>query len=140
MIPQGDPNLTAYLNELLRANKPEQQDNTFWFPRPQNPGKLEDHTPMPTKILKELSELNEKEKLNPQRSIESRSQFLKRFDWTDTLLTETEKQPIEDFLIDYYDILARHRMDTGMNTEFEVKFIPKDDKAVNSQSLPFRSN
>ena len=29
MIPQGDPDLTAYLNELLRTNKPEQQDNTF---------------------------------------------------------------------------------------------------------------
>ena len=24
MIPQGDPDLTAYLNELLRTNKPEQ--------------------------------------------------------------------------------------------------------------------
>ena len=29
MIPQGDPDLIAYLNELLRTNKPEQQDNTF---------------------------------------------------------------------------------------------------------------
>ena len=29
MIPQGDPDLTAYLNELVRRNKPEQQDNTF---------------------------------------------------------------------------------------------------------------
>ena len=28
MIPQGDPDLTAYLNELLRTNKPEQQDKT----------------------------------------------------------------------------------------------------------------
>ena len=34
MIPQGDPDLTAYLNELLRTVNPEQQDNTFWFPRP----------------------------------------------------------------------------------------------------------
>ena len=38
MIPQGDPDLTAYLNELLRTNKPEQQNNTFWFPTPENPG------------------------------------------------------------------------------------------------------
>ena len=28
MIPQGDPDLTAYLNELLRTNKSEQQNNT----------------------------------------------------------------------------------------------------------------
>ena len=46
MIPHGDPDLTAYLNELLRTNKPEQQNNTFWFPTPENPGKLEDHTPI----------------------------------------------------------------------------------------------
>ena len=125
MIPQGDPDLTAYLNELLRANKPEQQDNTFWFPTPENHGKPEDHTPIQTRILNELNELKDKEKLNPQESTESRKKFLKRFDWTDTLLTETEKQAIEDILVDYLDIFARHRMDIGMNTEFRVKLSPK---------------
>ena len=29
IIPQGDLGLTSYLNELLRTNKPKQQDNTF---------------------------------------------------------------------------------------------------------------
>ena len=52
MIPQGDPDLTADLNELLRTNKPEQQDSTFWFPTPESPGKPEDHTPIQTRILK----------------------------------------------------------------------------------------
>ena len=134
MIPQGDPDLNAYLNELLRTNKPEQQDNTF--PTPENPGKPEDHTPIQKRILKELSELKDKEKLNPQESTDSRNKFLKRFHWTDTLLTETEKQAVEDILVDYHDIFARHRMDIGMNTEFKVKLTPKDDKAVYSQSLP----
>ena len=59
-IPQDDPDLTAYLNELLRTNKPEQQDNKFWFPTPENPEKLEDHTPIQTRILKELNELKDK--------------------------------------------------------------------------------
>ena len=136
MIPQGDPDLTAYLNELLRTNKPEHQESTFWFPIPENPGKPEDHTPIQTRILKELNELKDKEKLNPQESTEERSKFLKRFDWTDTLLTETEKQAIEDILVEYHDIFARHRMDIGMNTELKVKLTPKDDKAVYSQNLP----
>ena len=35
MILPGDPDLTAYLNELLRTNKPEQQDNIFWFSTPE---------------------------------------------------------------------------------------------------------
>ena len=63
-------------------------------------------------------------------------EFLKRFDWTDTLLTETEKKAVEDNLSDSHDIFARHRMDIGMNTEFNVKLTPKDDKAVYNQSLP----
>ena len=63
-------------------------------------------------------------------------ELLKRFDWTDTLLTETERQAFEDILVDYHDISARHRMDIGMNTEFKVKLAPGDDKAVYSQSVP----
>ena len=136
MIPQSDPDLTAYLNELLRTSKPEQQDNTFWCPTPENPGKLEDHTPIQTRILEELNELRDKEKLNPQESTESRTKFLQRFDWTDTLLTEMEKQAIEEILVEYHDIFARHRMDIGMNTGFMVKLTPKDDKSVYSQNLP----
>ena len=87
-------------------------------------------------MLKELNELKDKDKLNPQENSESRNRFLKRFDWTDTLLTETEKQAIEDILVDYHDIFARHRMDIGMNTEFKVKLTLKDNKVVYSQSLP----
>ena len=136
MIPQDDPDLTAYLNELLRTSKTAQQDNTFWFPTPENPGKTENHTPIQTRILNELNELKDKENLNPQETTESRNKFLKRFDWSDTLLTAMEKQAIEDILVEYHDIFARHRMDIGMNTEFKVKLTPKDDKAVYSQSLP----
>ena len=136
MIPQNDPDLTTYLNELLRTNKHEQQDNTFWFPTPENPGKPENHTPIQTRILKELNELKDKEKLNTQESIESQNKVLKQFDWTDTLLTETQTQAIEDTLVEYHDFFASHRMDIGMNTEFKVKLTPKDDKAVYSQSLP----
>ena len=63
-------------------------------------------------------------------------ELLKRFDWTDTLLSETEKQRVEDILVDYHDIFARHRMDIGMNTEFKAKLTPKDNKPVYSQHLP----
>ena len=136
MIPQDVPDLTIYLNELLRTNRPEQQDNTFWFPTPENPGKPEDHTPIQTRSLKEMNELKDKEKLNPQESTASQNKFFKRFDWTDTLLTETEKQAFEDILFEYHDIFATHRMDIGMNTEFKVKLTPKDANAVYSQSLP----
>ena len=136
MIPEGDPDLVTYLTELLRTIKPDQQNNAFWSPTPENPGNTENHTPIQRGILTELRELQRREKLNPKDDSESRTEFLKRFDWTDTLLTEIEKQAVEDFLVEYHDIFARHRQDIGMNTEFKVKLTPKDDKAVYSQSLP----
>ena len=60
MIPEGDPDLKLYLTELLRTNTSDQQTNTFWFPTPENPGNTDDHTPIQTRILKELSELQQK--------------------------------------------------------------------------------
>ena len=48
MIPEGDPYLVTYLTELLRTNKPDQQNITFWFPTPKKTGNTEDHTPIHT--------------------------------------------------------------------------------------------
>ena len=90
MILEADPDLTTHLNELLRTRKPQQQNNTFWFPTPENPDKTEDHTPLQILILKELRELKENEKLNPGENLKTRVKYLERFDWIDTLLTETE--------------------------------------------------
>ena len=136
MIPEGDPDLITYLTELLRTNKPDQQINTFWFQTLENPGNTEEHTPIQTRILKDLRELQQKEKLNPKDDNEPRIELLKRFDWTDTLLNDNEKHAVEDILVEYHDIFARHRMDIGMNMEFKVRLTPKDDKVVHSQSLP----
>ena len=65
-----------------------------------------------------------------------RKRFLKRFNWDDTLLKTDEQGMVEEILVEYHDIFARHRMDVGMNTEFTVKLTPKNDKPVYSQSLP----
>ena len=80
MTPEGDTDLTTYLTELLRANKPDHQHNIFWFPTPEYPGNREDHTPIQTRIPKELHELQQKEKLNPKDDAESRMEFLKQLD------------------------------------------------------------
>ena len=125
MIPESDPDLVIYLTELLKTNKPDQQNITFWFSTPEIPGNTEDHTPIQTRLLTEFLEMQRRVKLNPKDDIKSRMQFSKRFDWTNTLLTETEKRAVEDILVEYPDIFARHRMDIGLNTEFKVKLTPK---------------
>ena len=102
VIREGDPNFTTYLNKLLRANKPEQQKSLFWFLTPENPGRTEDHSPIETQILTKLHKLKEKgEKVNPQVNTESRVNFFERFDWTDTLPTETETHAVDDVLFEY---------------------------------------
>ena len=68
------------------------------------------------RILRDLCEMQLKEKVNAKDDIESRTECLKRFDWTDTLLTETEEQAVEDILVEYHNIFVRHRMDISMNT------------------------
>ena len=62
--------------------------------------------------------------------------FLSHFDWTDTTLNPFEKQHIEDILVQYHDIFAKHRFDIGTNREFKVKLTPNDDRPAYSQSLP----
>ena len=92
--------------------------------------------PIQTRILKELRELQVKEKLNPKDVLNQ------EWNCQNDLIGQThcspklKKQAVEDVLVEYHDIFASHRMDIGMNTEFKVRLTPKDDKAVYSQSLP----
>ena len=43
---------------------------------------------------------------------------------------------IEEILVEYHDIFARHRFDIGVNNDFKIKLTPKTDEPVYSQSLP----
>ena len=60
MNPEVDPDLTTYLNEPLKMIKPDQQNNTSWFPTPENPRIIEDHTPTQSRTLRELCEMQKK--------------------------------------------------------------------------------
>ena len=80
--------------------------------------------------------LQELEKLNPQDNLESRKHFLANFDWTDSALNPAEITQIEELLVEFHDIFARHRFDIGMNEDFKIKLTPKDDSPAYSQNLP----
>ena len=58
------------------------------------------------------------------------------FDWTDSMLQPDEIARIEDLLVEFQDVFARHRFDIRMNEEFTVKVPSKDDSPAYSQSLP----
>ena len=97
-----------YIKSLLKTSKTNKVNETYWFPTPQNPGNEKEHTPFQKRILNELRELEQLAKLNPLENIDSRNQFLSIFDWTDSTLQPDNKQAVENLLVEFYDIFARH--------------------------------
>ena len=125
---QNDQEQAAhYVSSLIKTNRNPQNSENYWFPTPENPGNPEEHTPIQKRILRELQALQDEE---------SRAKLLGNFDWKDSTLTPEEKEKIEELLVEFHDIFARHRFDIGMNEEFKVKLTPKDDSPAYSQSLP----
>ena len=134
---QNDQEQAAhYISSLIKTNRNPQNSENYWFPTPENPGNPEEHTPIQKRILRELQALQDLETLDPTTDAESRAKFLENFDWKDSTLTPEEKEKIEELLVEFHDIFARHQFDIGMNEEFKVKLTPKDDSPAYSQSLP----
>ena len=50
------------------------------------------------------------------------------------MLQQDEIASVEDHLLEFHDIFARHRFDIGMNENFKVKLPPKDDSKAYSQN------
>ena len=117
-----------YINRLLKTSKTSEVNEIYWFSTPQNPGNEKEHTPTQTRILKELRELEQFEKLNPLENTDSRYQFLSKFDWTDSTLQPNAKQAVENLPVEFHDIFARHRFDIGIKTEFKVQLTPLDNR------------
>ena len=125
-----------YINSLLKTSKTDEVNETYWFPTPQKPGNEKEHTNIQTRTLNELRELEQLEKLNPLEDTDSRNQFLSNFDWTDSALKPDAKQAVENLLVEFHDIFARHRFDIGINTESKVQLTPLDNRPAYIQSLP----
>ena len=111
-----DPDDThMYVNELMKANETEQNDENFWFPTPDNPGNEDEHTPIQRRILKEIQ-------------------------WEGSQIEGNDRKQLEQTIIEYNDIFARHRLDIGINNNFKVKLTPKDERPIYTQSLPVPIN
>ena len=46
-----------HMQNFLKTSKTDEVNETFWLPTPHNPGKEREHTPIQTRILSELREL-----------------------------------------------------------------------------------
>ena len=92
----------------MKISQTDEVNETYWFPTPQNPGNEREHTPIQTRILNELRELQHLEQLNPLEDTNSRDQFLSNFDWIVSTIQLNAKQAVEDLLVEFHDTFARH--------------------------------
>ena len=136
LLHNNDDDAIHNTNSLLKPLKTDELNETYWFPTPQNPNNEGPNTPIQTRILNELRELERLEQLNPLEDTESRNQFQSILGWTDSTLRLDAKQAVENLLVEFHDIFARHRFDIGINTEFKVQLTPLDNRPAYSQSLP----
>ena len=110
----------------MKSNETEQNNQNLLFPTPENPGNEDEHTPIQRRILEEIRELINKEELDPTKDPESRKKFLDMFQWEGSQSEGNDRRQLEQTIVEYNDIFARHRLDIGINNNFKVKLTPKD--------------
>ena len=75
-----------------------------------------------------------RESIRPLDNVEDGKTFLDCFNWNGSVLTDDEKKKTENFLLEFNDILTRHRLDIGYTSKFSVKLTPDTDSSVYSKN------
>ena len=130
------------ISSLLKANRNNDQDKKYWFPR-ENLKTQETKRlihPYRNEYSRNCAAYEKQKKLNPNDDEESRRKFLNNFAWKDSMQQQQEIKEIESLLVDFHDIFARHRFNIGINEEFSVKLAAMYDSPAYSQTLPTPGN
>ena len=93
LLTQHD-DVVPYINALMQVERPQDNEEKFWYPTPENPGNELEHSPIQKRILTELRELAELEKRDQSESEESRNKFFSLFKWTDSLITGKDRDSV----------------------------------------------
>ena len=109
----------------------EESNETCWFAKPQKPGDGTQHTSLEKRILKELIVLEKLEHLNRQDN-----QSLSNFNWTDSTLDKQAHQAIEESVVEFQDIFARHTLNIGIEKDLKLKLTRIDENSASNQNLP----
>ena len=62
------------------------------------------------------------------------------FQWEDSQIEGNDRKQLEQTIVEYNDVFARHPLDIGINNSFKVKLTPKDERPSYTQSLPVPIN
>ena len=88
------------------------------------------------KIYDNITELQQRDTLDPQHNSGDQETFFKHFDWSKSALTAEQILEMQEILVDYNDIFEKQRFDVRYNTELKVKLTPAHDLPVYVQSPP----
>ena len=61
---------------------------------------------------------------------------MKKFSWDTCVLNADQKRQLKEFLVEYDDVFAKHRIDVGCNTELKIKLTPEHPLPVYVQGPP----
>ena len=132
------------INELIQQSCDSQQPQMkheleyekFWFPTPetyQNPELLPQ---IQRDIYDQILHFQGLEKLEPKTKCQDRLKFIKNFKWENSVLTEDQRSKVEDLLVDFSDIFAKHRFDVGYNSDLKIKLKPEHTRPLYTQGPP----
>ena len=65
LLQNHNGNAAYYASSLIKSPKADEDSENYWFPTPVDPGDPQTHTPIQQRVLGELRNLHELEKLNP---------------------------------------------------------------------------
>ena len=115
----GPQHFESTINQLIRDEnfvgplqppKPEPDYKTFWFPTPEacdDPSQL---TAIQREIYDQILRLKQLETRDPQNNEKDRREFLDQFPWDKSVLTLEEREEVQQLLIKYHDVFAKHRL------------------------------
>ena len=132
------------IKELIQQNRDNQQSQQqrqpeyekFCFPTPetyQNPELLPQ---IQRDIYDQILHFQGLEKIEPKRNFQDRLTFIKNFKWENSVLTQEQRSKVEDLLVEFSDIFAKHRFDVGYNSDLKIKLKPEHTRPLYTQGPP----
>ena len=119
-----------------QTGRPPPDQSKLWFPTPETCNDFSNLIPLHREIYDQILQLQRQEKMDPKNSEVDKMEFLKKFSWDTCVLNADQKRQLEEFLVEYHDVFAKHRFDVGYNTELKIKLTPEHPYPVYVQGPP----
>ena len=105
------------------------ESEKLWFPTSKNCH--ESHAlPRPQKrIFDSIEDLQRLNKLDISKQGD-RQKFLEQYNWINSSLDTEKITKMQELLLEYFDIFAKHRVDDGYKTELKNKLTPEHNLPV----------